>query len=74
MPRFNIERVESTVYLDNSGKAINGYRIYVHLNEYDETHDLNVPNIQEATVKKAVDTLLTRRDALSKLQDVEAKK
>jgi GTP cyclohydrolase III len=61
-----IQRVQNNVYLDTSGSAIDGFRLYVYLPSYDETLIINVPNMQDATVKKAVDGLVKQRDALAK--------
>jgi hypothetical protein len=66
MSTAKVQRVQNTVYLDNSGQAINGYILYVYLPEYDETLTLNVPNMGESTVKSAVDVLVKQRDALAK--------
>lgn len=66
MSTAQILRVQNTVYLDNSGQAVNGFLLYVFLPEYDETLTVNVPNMADSTVKKAVKGLVDSRDALAK--------
>ena len=61
-----VQRVQNTVYLDNSGQAVQGFTLYVYLPAYDETLTVNVPNMAEATIKSAVDNLVKQRDAVAK--------
>lgn len=66
MSTAKIQRVQNSVYLDNSGQAVNGFTLYIYLPEYDETLTINVPNMADATVKAAVKALVDSRDALAK--------
>ncbi len=66
MSTATVQRVQNNVYLDNSGKAVDGFLLYVYLAAYDETLTVNVPNMSEATIKAAVDSLVKQRDAVAK--------
>ncbi len=66
MTEATVQRVQNNVYLDNSGQAVNGFLLYIYLSAYDETLTVNVPNMNESTVKAAVDKITKQRDALAK--------
>jgi len=65
--RFLIERTAPTVYLDARGNAVQGFLVLVHLTDYDELHEVRVPNLTPATVEKEINKLLANRDALANL-------
>ena len=67
MANYTIQRTAPTVYLDQTGSAINGFKVTVHLQDVDETHFLNVSSLDPATVKAAADKLDAQRKALSEL-------
>lgn len=69
--RYTIEKTASTTYLDNRNNAIKGYTVFVQLLDYDEFHEINVPNLNENTVKKEIDKLLANRDKLASLGNSE---
>ena len=65
--RYHIDRTAPTVYLDARGNAVQGFLVLVHLLDYDELHEVRVPSLSEATVKKALDDLVKQRDKLAGL-------
>lgn len=69
MLKYEIKKTEPTVYLDEVGNAITGFKITVYLPRFDETQFLTVPNLKAETVKAAADDLYNNRVALSDLSD-----
>jgi len=67
MPEYSIQNTAPALYLDRSGKAVNGFTVYVLLTEFDELHNFNVASLSEKDVKPMVETLLSQRKALAKL-------
>jgi len=67
MATYKIERTQSSVYLDKAGRPVKGFAVYVFLVEFDELHELNVPNLSADVVQAAVNELLERRSALAEL-------
>ncbi len=65
--RYAVGQVVDTTYLDNRKQAVKGYSVTVTLLDYDETVELLVPNINETTVKKAIEDYLAKRDKLANL-------
>lgn len=64
---YKIIRTIPTVYLDKMGAAVNGYQLTVDLYAYDETHTLNVSNLDPKTADSAIKQLIAWRAALDKL-------
>ena len=65
MADYIITRTMPTIYVDRSGNPVHGYTIYFDLTEFDETHYLNVPSLDEAVVKSAIERLLEQRRKLA---------
>jgi hypothetical protein len=64
---FQILRTAPTVYLDQTGAAINGFKVTLYIPSVDETHFLNVPTLDSTAVKKAAEALVKQRIALNDL-------
>lgn len=64
---YQITQVTPTTYMNTRGQAVNGYLVFVYLPEFEETHELRLPNINENTVKTASDKLVEDRRKLAKL-------
>jgi hypothetical protein len=67
MNGYSIIRVDPQIYVNEMNKVVNGFAVYVRLNEYDETHVLYLENLREDTVKKAADALVEQRRRLASL-------
>ena len=67
MSAYSIERTAPTVYLNESGQAVQGFLVFVRLDDYDELHEVRVPNLTPKTVEAAVNKLVASRDALANL-------
>jgi len=67
MAEYKVERMQTTVYIDKSGQAINGFLATVSFPEFDEVHDLKVPNDKPETVKKAAEAFLDNRRKIAEL-------
>ena len=64
---FIIERTQPTIYQDNRGKVIEGFRVDVLFPEFNEGHSLNVATMDPEKVKVAVLDLLTKRRKIAEL-------
>lgn len=67
MANYHIERTQPTVYLDKGGRAIQGFTVYVFLDDFDEVHELRVPSLSPDVVSKAAEALVEQRTALAEL-------
>lgn len=65
--RYVIEKTTPQPYLDKGNRAINGYLVEFTIVQYDEVHQVNVPNLDQATVEKAIETVIAQRDNLAQL-------
>jgi hypothetical protein len=66
---YQIVRTAPTVYLDETGNAINGYKVTIYFPEFDETHFLNVASLDPSVVSAAAEKLYGQRKALSELSN-----
>jgi len=71
MAKYKVTLTEPTVYLDQGGKAVTGFLVRVYFPDFDEIHELRVPNLKPETVKVAAETLLEQREALALLGEEE---
>ncbi len=67
MVTYHVTRTAPTVFTDRSDRPINGFRVEVYLVEFDEGHSLNVPSLDEATVKETIEKLIEQRERLAAL-------
>ncbi len=65
--KFTITRTQNSVYLDRTGKAINGYSLSVYLPEFDEELTIQVSSLDTKVVQDACNKLYASRSALSNL-------
>lgn len=65
MSKYLITRVDDQLVQDASKQLVNGKRVYFSMPEYEETHFVDVVNMNEATVKKAVEVEVAKRDKLA---------
>jgi hypothetical protein len=64
---YQITQVTPTTYIDKRNQAISGVLIFVYLPEFDETHEVRAPNMNEATIKPVIEKLLEDRKKLAGL-------
>jgi hypothetical protein len=65
--QYKVLSTQPWIYTDQTGRIIRGFRIFVSLLEFNETHELELPSLDPAAVKTAVEALVTQRKALSAL-------
>jgi len=68
---FQIIRTAPTVYLDQTGSAINGFKVTVYLPDFDETHFINVEALNPDLVKSAAMELYNNRVSLAALGELK---
>lgn len=65
--RVTIVRSQPTVYINETGQPVNGFLVTVKFNNYNETHEIRVPNMDVNTIKPVIAKLLDDRDSLAEL-------
>lgn len=66
-PKFTVDKTMPTVYLNNANQAVSGFIVFVTFPEFDETHEVKVPNLAEKTVNDAIQKLYDQRVKLANL-------
>ena len=67
MAEYTVQSTAPSIYLDKSGKAVQGFIVYVYFPDFDELHQIQVPSLNPAVVKAAAESLLKDRKALANL-------
>jgi hypothetical protein len=70
MSEYIITRVDSQLVYDASNTLVNGKRVYFRIIQYDEIHYVDVVNMNEKTVKTAIENSVKQRDALAAMGNV----
>lgn len=65
--KYQIEKATPTTYLDKLDKVINGFLVRFVVVEFDETYEINLPDIETDTVKEAIEKLISDREAIRDL-------
>lgn len=61
---YTVISTQPYTYLDATGQVVDGYRVFFTITEFDETHFVQVPNLNPATVSKAVKALVADRKSI----------
>ncbi len=62
---YNVVSTQPYTYLDETGQVVEGYRVYFNMTEFNETHFVQVPNLNPETVAKNIEGIVTDRKKLS---------
>jgi hypothetical protein len=65
--KYKVIETYSTTYMNDARKLIKGFTVSFMMTEYDEYHEIDVPNLAPETVSKAINALIANRDALDNL-------
>lgn len=65
--RYTIVRMSPTTYIDEFGKAVNGWLITFRLNDYNEVGEVRVSSMDVTETTKAIEAVITYRDSLAQL-------
>lgn len=65
--QFKVISTQPWVYTDQTGRVIRGFRVFVSLEEFKETHELEVPSLDPGVVKAGAEALIAQRKALAGL-------
>jgi hypothetical protein len=68
MAKYIVTRTEPTIYINDRGKAVNGYVIYAYLPEFNETHEVRVERLDAESIKAILNSLYQSRVALTNLE------
>jgi hypothetical protein len=61
---YNGITTQPYTYLDPSGKVIRGYKVNFNIVKFGENHFVEVPTLDPAKVKAAIEKIVTDRTAL----------
>ena len=64
---YTVTNQQPTVYLDNAGAPVQGFRVDFTLTEFDEGGSINVPKLDEKLIDVRIKELLSQRQKLAKL-------
>jgi hypothetical protein len=64
---YTVTGTTPEVYIDNSGQAINGFRVSFTIHEFDEGHFLNVPKQDPVEIDRRIKGLIADRKKLAAL-------
>ena len=64
---WNVETVRTKVYVGFDNRPIQGYEVSFNIPELGEVLRVDVPNIDEGTVKNAIDKIVNQRQSLTEI-------
>ena len=67
MSEYKILSSEPSTYLDKGQGVVNGVLIRFRIIAYDEVHEVRIPKMDTALAKKAIEAIVSERDALAEL-------
>jgi|WetSurMetagenome_2_1015567.scaffolds.fasta_scaffold729046_2 hypothetical protein len=65
--KYKVDTTNKTTYLNNQGQAVEGYRVYFTMLDYDEGSNVLVSSLDPKVVQPAIDAVIKQRDALAAL-------
>lgn len=69
--KYTIVDTQPTVYQDAVKGIVNGVLIRFTLTDYDEVHEIRLPDMNVKSVQAAIEKVLASRDALAALGQIE---
>jgi hypothetical protein len=67
MSKYTIIDTQPTVYQDKSKGVLNGVLVRFRIDDYDETHEVRVPDMNVKNVQDAIEKVVKQRDDLAAL-------
>lgn len=64
---YTIDRTEPTTYLNNSGRPVEGYRIFFTMAEFGEGDEITMPDMNADAINKRIMEIITARQRLAQL-------
>lgn len=65
--KYQIEKTLTTTYLGENDQVISGFTLRVRLIEFDELHEINVPDLSPENVSLKIDQVVKDREAVRDL-------
>ena len=65
--KYQIEKTTTTTYLGENDNVISGFSLKVRFIEFDELHEINVPDMQPENVKSFLDQAVSDREKIRDL-------
>ena len=64
---YKITATQPWIYSDVQGRVVHGFKVFLVIPEFNETHELTLPSLDQAMVKAAAEKLVKDRKALASL-------
>jgi len=71
MASYTIELVRPTVYVDEAGDPVSGFRVRILIYPWGEARDLELPTDDPRTIREAAIQAIKRRAAMDKMAEAE---
>lgn len=65
--KFSVVSTQPYTYQDATSRLVHGYRVFFKIIQFDEVHEVNVPNLDPLTVQAAVGPIIANREKLAQL-------
>jgi hypothetical protein len=65
MLTYQVTNAIPEVYLDQFGKAVNGYKVSFVIPSLNEPHTVYVPRLDAVEIRRAIEVLITEREKLT---------
>jgi len=65
--KYQIEKTTTTTYLGENDQVVSGYSLKVRFLDFDELHEINVPDMTPENVKLILDRSVADREAVRDL-------
>lgn len=62
---YTVISTQPYTYLDETSAVVDGHRVFFNITEFNETHFVNVPTLNPATVQAAISALVADRKSIS---------
>jgi len=69
--KYIIDSTQPTIYQDHIKGIVNGVLVRFTLVDYNEVHEVRVPEMNVDTVKKAIEKILKQRDEIASLSSIK---
>jgi len=67
MAEYTVEWIRPTIYVDNAGSAVDGYKVRIVLYPWNEARDLELPDATAELIKAGAEAEVEKREGVDKL-------
>lgn len=73
MASYTVSWIRPTVYVDNAGQAVTGFKVRIVMQPWNEARDLQLPDATAELIDKAAEAEVKKRVEVDALGKVEIK-